>query len=57
MLTCSDSNAVNHDTGSFAEYLIAKAAVQFHLPDNVSFEEGATLGVSVHTVVSSHYIP
>ena len=45
---------MNHETGAFAEYILAKAAVQIHIPDDVSFEEAATFGVSMHTIVSIH---
>lgn len=41
----------NHDYGSFAEYILAKKHMQLRVPDNVTDEEAATLGVSVITVV------
>lgn len=44
-------NRVNHESGAFAEYAIAKASVQRKIPDNLSFEEAATLGVAIMTVV------
>lgn len=31
--------------GTFAEYCVIDASFAIHLPDNVSFEEGSTLGV------------
>ncbi|GLA31617.1 hypothetical protein AnigIFM63604_001100 [Aspergillus niger] len=33
------------ESGTFAEYIVAKAAVQIRIPDGVSFEDGATVGV------------
>jgi len=44
---------MNHDNGAFAEYIVAKAAVQVKIPANISLEQAATLGVSLGTVVSS----
>lgn len=46
------SNRYNHEEGSFAEYLISKACVQVKIPENVSFEQAATIGVSAVTCVS-----
>jgi NADPH:quinone reductase-like Zn-dependent oxidoreductase len=45
------SNKVRPDGGAFAEYIIAKADVQIKIPDNLSDEEAATLGVGITTVV------
>ena len=39
------------ESGVYAEYLIAKGDVQIKVPDNLSDEEAATLGVSISTVV------
>lgn len=44
-------NRLDHETGAFAEYVIAKAAIQMKIPDNVSFEQAATMGVSIITCV------
>lgn len=44
-------NRVDHETGAFSEYLITKANVQIKVPDNLSFEEAATLGVATFTCV------
>lgn len=33
------------ESGTFAEYIVAKAAVQIRIPDGVSFEDAATVGV------------
>lgn len=45
------SDRTNHENGAFGTYLIAKAALQIHIPLNVSFEEASTLGVAMVTVV------
>jgi len=47
----SDRDLTDHENGAFGEYLIAKAAVQFKIPGNLSDQEAATLGVSTMTVV------
>lgn len=49
------SNVVEQEDGTFAEYIVAKADIQIKIPDNISFEEAATLGVSVTTVGQSLY--
>lgn len=49
------SNAVQHEDGTFAEYIVVKGDVQIKIPDNLSFEDAATLGVSVTTVAQSLY--
>jgi NADPH:quinone reductase-like Zn-dependent oxidoreductase len=46
---CHGGNEVNHEDGAFAEYVTAKGDVQIGIPDNMSFEEAATLGVGVTT--------
>lgn len=40
------------DNGAFGEYIIAKSNLQLEIPDFISYEEAATLGVAVTTVVS-----
>lgn len=45
-------NRVDHETGAFGEFVLAKASVQIRIPDNVSFEQAATLGVAIATCVS-----
>lgn len=47
------SHFTRPELGSFGEYLLAKAAVQIKIPPNLSFEQAASLGVSIVTVVSS----
>ena len=43
-------NAVYHEDGAFSNYITAKGDVQFKIPDNLSFEEAASLGVGLLTV-------
>ncbi|CAJ2501165.1 Uu.00g040180.m01.CDS01 [Anthostomella pinea] len=40
------------DSGAFGEYIVAKQHLQIKIPDNISYEEAATLGVSITTVSS-----
>lgn len=40
------------ESAAFSEYLIAKADLAITVPDNLTFEEAATLGVGLSTVVS-----
>ncbi|KAL2812766.1 hypothetical protein BJX63DRAFT_421633 [Aspergillus granulosus] len=49
------SNAVQPEDGAFAEYIVAKGDIQIRIPDNLSFEEAATLGVGITTVGQSLY--
>ncbi|EHK24949.1 uncharacterized protein TRIVIDRAFT_61701 [Trichoderma virens Gv29-8] len=49
------SNVVQPEDGTFAEYIVAKGDLQIKIPDNMTFEEAATLGVSVSTVGQSLY--
>ncbi|KAI0123827.1 chaperonin 10-like protein [Xylariales sp. AK1849] len=44
-----------HENGGFASYVIAKADVSLRIPDNLTFEEAATLGVSITTVGQGLY--
>lgn len=48
-------NTTNHEDGSFAEYIMVKGDVQMHIPDNLSFQEAATLGIGVYTVGQGLY--
>ncbi|ETS86155.1 hypothetical protein PFICI_04180 [Pestalotiopsis fici W106-1] len=43
------------DFGAFGHYMIAMADVAMKIPDNLSFEEAATLGVSIVTVGQGLY--
>lgn len=49
------ANTIQHQDGSFAEYIVAKGDVQIVIPDSLSFEEAATLGVGIATVGQSLY--
>ena len=42
-------NELQAEDGAFAERIAAKAEVQMRIPDSMSFEEAATLGVGVVT--------
>ncbi|KAJ5684207.1 Protein TOXD [Penicillium maclennaniae] len=48
-------NAVQPEDGSFAEYIVAKGDLQMKIPDNLSFQEAATLGVGINTVGQALY--
>lgn len=49
------SNAVNHEDGTFAEFITVKGDLQIHIPDTISFEEAATLGIGITTVGQALY--
>lgn len=49
------ANAVQPEDGAFAEYIVAKGDLQWKIPENMSFQEAATLGVGIHTVVQGLY--
>lgn len=49
------ANAVQPEDGTFAEYIVAKGDIQIHIPDNLSFQEAATLGVGISTVGQALY--
>ena len=44
-------NAVQHQDGAFAEYIMVKGDLAIKIPDNLTDEEAATLGVGISTVV------
>jgi NADPH:quinone reductase-like Zn-dependent oxidoreductase len=48
-------NLVHLEDGAFGEHLTAKGDIQIKIPDNVSFEEAATLGVGITTVGQALY--
>lgn len=48
-------NAVQPEDGSFAEYIVVKGDVQMKIPDHMSFQEAATLGVGINTVGQALY--
>jgi NADPH:quinone reductase-like Zn-dependent oxidoreductase len=43
-------NALNPADGAYGEYITAKGDVQIMMPQNLSFEEAATLGVAILTI-------
>jgi len=43
-------NKLQKEDGAFAEHIVARADVQWRIPESLSFEEAATLGVGVMTV-------
>ncbi|KAE8382663.1 chaperonin 10-like protein [Aspergillus bertholletiae] len=49
------ANAVQPADGTFAEYIVAKGDIQITIPDNLSFQEAATLGVGISTVGQALY--
>ena len=49
------SSTIQHENGAFAEYIVAKGDLQSHMPESMSFEEAATLGVGVCTVGQALY--
>jgi NADPH:quinone reductase and related Zn-dependent oxidoreductases len=49
------ANAVQPEDGGFAEYIVAKGDVQWKIPENMSFQEAATLGVGINTVGQGLY--
>ncbi len=44
-------NARQNEDGAFAEYIMVKGDLAFKIPDNLTDEEAATLGVGISTVV------
>lgn len=48
-------NTVQPEDGAFAEYILVKGDTQMHIPDNLSFQEAATLGVGITTVAQTLY--
>ncbi|KAF7589084.1 hypothetical protein BBP40_004789 [Aspergillus hancockii] len=49
------SNAIQPEDGCFAEYIVVKGDIQIHIPDSLSFQEAATLGVGITTVGQGLY--
>lgn len=48
-------NAVQLEDGALAEYVVVKGDIQSPIPDNMSFQEAATLGVGTITVGQTLY--
>lgn len=53
--TAHGSNLDDPETGVFAEQVIVKGDVQMHVPDNLSFEQAATLPLGSVTVMQGLY--
>ncbi|KAE8320176.1 chaperonin 10-like protein [Aspergillus transmontanensis] len=49
------ANVLELEDGAFAEYIVAKGDLQMHIPDSLSFQEAATLGVGITTVGQGLY--
>jgi NADPH:quinone reductase-like Zn-dependent oxidoreductase len=52
---CHGSNASRFDSGCFGEYCVVKEGATFKVPDNMSDEKAATVGVAVVTVALGLY--
>jgi NADPH:quinone reductase-like Zn-dependent oxidoreductase len=48
-------NAVQPEDGTFAEYIAVKGDLQWKIPESMSFQEAATLGVGISTVGQALY--
>ena len=48
-------NTIHGEDGAFGEYLTAKGDLQMKIPDSMSFEDAATIGVGVTTVGQALY--
>lgn len=48
-------NDLQEEDRAFAEYVVAKGDTQWRIPDNISFQQAATLGVGVSTVIQALY--
>lgn len=49
------ANAVQHEDGAFAEFIVVKGDLQIKIPPNLSFEEASTLGIGITTVGQGLY--
>lgn len=49
------ANAVQPEDGSFAEYIVVKGDLQMKIPEHMSFQDAATLGVGINTVGQALY--
>ena len=49
------NNPLHVEGGAFAQYIVVKGDVQIRIPDNIGFEEAATLGVGIATVGQGLY--
>ena len=48
-------NALQLEDGAFAEYIVAKGDIQMAIPEHLTFEAAATLGVAIVTVGQALY--
>lgn len=48
-------NITQPEDGAFAEYIAVKGDVVMRLPDNLNFQEGATLGIGIPTAAQALY--
>ncbi|CAL5867038.1 uncharacterized protein PFLUO_LOCUS1250 [Penicillium psychrofluorescens] len=48
-------NDLQEEDGAFAEYVVDKGDTQWRIPNNISFQQAATLGVGVSTVIQALY--
>ncbi|KAF7551757.1 hypothetical protein G7Z17_g4813 [Cylindrodendrum hubeiense] len=46
---CHGGHRTDHETGTFAEHILAKACGQIKIPDNANFEQAATLPAAMFT--------
>ncbi|KAJ3168787.1 hypothetical protein HDU87_000912 [Geranomyces variabilis] len=44
------SNALEHQDGAFAEYVLVRSGVSMRIPESISFEQAATFGIGINTV-------
>jgi len=52
---CTRPNPLQPDWGTFAEYIVVVADVQLHVPDFITMEDAACLGVTLLTVGAIYY--
>lgn len=51
----SGANIDQPEDGAFAQYILVKSDVQLRIPESISFEDAATLGVGVFTCAQGLY--
>ena len=52
---CHGSNQLELEDGAFADHIVAKGDIQLHIPEYMTFEEAATLGVGTLTIGQALY--
>lgn len=55
LLLYAQGNHSNHADGAFATYIVAKGETQMKIPDDMSFEDAATLGAGIITMGQGLY--